>query len=202
MRTLKAFAISAAAAAVVGLASTAQAEPRTFEVDPSHTNILFTISHFGYSNMIGQFQELAGEFTFDKDAPETSQVSLTIQADSLDTDHEKRDEHLKGPDFLNAGEYPTITFESTDIEVTGESTGKLTGDLTMHGRTRPVTMDVTFNRMAPHPIPAYDGVLVAGFSARGTIERSEWGVSAYAPNISDEMKLIIEVEGHEKEASE
>lgn len=198
MRTPKALVTTAGAAAALALAPAAPVQAETFAIDPVHSNIVFMIDHLGYSNMIGQFQEFSGEFTFDGDAPEDAGVSLTIQAASIDTDHAKRDEHLRSPDFLNAAEFPTITFESTDVTVTGEDSGELTGELTMLGTTRTVSLDVTFNKMAPHPLPQYDNVLTAGFSARGSIVRSRWGMDAYAPAIGKEVKLFIEVEGQDK----
>lgn len=195
----------AAAAATLALGAAAPAAPaaaETFVIDQTHSNIVFMVNHLGYSNMIGQFQDFAGEFTFDPDKPERASVQMTIQADSVDTDHAKRDEHLTGPDFLNAKEFPTITFESTEVTVTGDNVGKLTGELTLLGETRPVTLDVTFNKMAPHPLPQYEKILTAGFSARGTIKRTEWGVDTYAPMIGDEMKLFIEIEGQDKAQTE
>jgi len=196
MRIRTPLATTATAAALgVGLALSAPAQAETFEIDQSHTDIVFMLMHLGYSNQFGRFNDFSGTFAFDEDSPEDASVSLTIQADSVDTGHAKRDEHLRSPDFLNVKEFPTITFESSDIDVTGQNTGKLTGDLTLHGQTHPVTLDVTFNKVAPHPVPSYDGRLTAGFSARGTIERSRWGVDAFVPNVGDEMKLFIEVEG-------
>ena len=199
MRATTLFAAPAAAAALALAAPAAQAEAETFVIDQTHSNIVFMINHLGYANMIGQFQDYAGEFTFDPDNPEASSLTLTIQADSIDTDHAKRDKHLAGPDFLNAGEHPKITFRSTGVEVTGENTGKLTGELTMLGQTGIVTLDVTFNKMAPNPLPQYDNILTAGFSARGTIKRSNWGVDAYVPGVGDEMRLFIEIEGQDKD---
>jgi len=202
MATLKTLTAAAGAAAALTVAPAAQAEPETFTIDQTHSNIVFMLNHLGYANMIGQFQDYSGEFTFDPEDPSAASVSLTIQADSIDTDHAKRDQHLAGPDFLNAAEFPTITFESTGVEKTGETTGTLTGDLTMHGETHPVTLDVTFNKMAPNPLPQYDDILTAGFSARGTIERSKWGVDAYVPAVGDEMRLLIEIEGQDKDAQQ
>lgn len=199
MRSLQTLTAAVASASVLALAPAAQAETETFVVDSVHSNIVFMVDHLGYSNMIGQFQKFSGEFTFDPEDASAADVSLTIQADSIDTDHQKRDKHLAGPDFLNAGEFPTITFESTGVSKTGEKTGKLTGDLTMLGKTREVTLYVTFNKMAPHPLPQYEGVLTAGFSARGTIERSNWGVETYVPAVGDAVKLFIEIEGQDKD---
>lgn len=189
-------------AAALALGTAALAAPVTgaqaaaFDVDGAHTDVVFSLDHLGYSKVFGSFEDVDGRFTFDPDEPEAATVTLTIQAASVDTNHKKRDEHLRSPDFLNAKEFPTITFESTGVEVTGKDTAEVTGDLTLHGQTHPVTLEVTFNKMAPHPMPQYDDVLTAGFSARGTIERSRWGVGKFAPAVSDAMKLYIEVEGH------
>ena len=199
MRSIKTLTAAAGVLAALTLAPAAKAAPETFTIDQTHSNVVFMINHLGYSNMIGQFQDYDGEFTFDPEDPSAAKVSFTIQAGSIDTDHAKRDEHLAGPDFLNAAEYPTITFESTGVETTGESRGKLIGDLTMHGQTHEIALDVTFNKMAPNPLPQYDDILTAGFSARGTIQRSKWGVDAYVPAVGDEMKLFIEIEGQDKD---
>ena len=196
------FSLAASVTLGTGLAVVAPAsQAADFTIDSNHTDVVFMLNHLGYSNTFGSFETVEGEFSFDPAAPEGASVQLTIRADSIDTNHDKRDSHLRSPDFLNTREFPEITFESTDIEVTAEKTGKLTGDLTLHGETHPVTLDVTFNKMAPHPLPQYNEVLTAGFSARGTIKRSKWGVGKFAPMVGDEMKLFIEVEGHKTSGS-
>ncbi len=111
------------------------------------------------------------------------------------TDDQARDDHLRSPDFFNAAEFPEMTFASTGIERTSDKTGKITGDLTLLGVTKPVTLDVTFNQRAPHPLPQYNGVEVAGFSATTTIKRSDFGMSTFVPAIGDEIEIILEVEG-------
>jgi polyisoprenoid-binding protein YceI len=186
------------AALLAGLFSQPAAAADRFAMDKVHTNIAFLINHLGYSNMLGQFQEFEGEFLFDQQTITNSRISLTIQTASIDTDHEARDKHLRSPDFFNALEFPTMTFTSTGIEKTGDNSGRVTGDLTLLGTTRPVTLDVTFNKMAPHPIAFYKGVMVAGFSARGTVKRSAFGMKYGLPNLGDEITLILEVEGHRK----
>ncbi len=205
MRSIRLFALSTAAAftaATFAPASEAQAAPQDFVIDGSHSHIVFLVDHLGYSKNVGRFQEFSGEFTMDEDAPENSSVSVTIQSTSVFTDHAERDEHLRSPDFLNAQEFPTITFESTGVEVTGENTAEVTGDFTMMGQTHPVMLDVTFNRVAPHPLPQYDGVLTAGFSARGSLQRSQWGMDTFVPAIGDDIDLIIEIEGADAAAAE
>ena len=197
-RVMQIFAGSLVAAALTA-APQAVAAAERFNIDQSHTNIVFLIDHLGYSKMIGQFQEFAGDFTFDPEDLSRNEVAVTIKTSSVDTDHEKRDEHLRSPDFFNSAEFPDMTFVSTGVEKTGDNTGKLTGDLTLLGVTKPVTLDVTFNKMAPHPIPFYKGVLVAGFSARGSIKRSDFGMTYGTPGDWDAVTLWIEAEGHKAE---
>jgi len=186
-----------AAAIAAGISGPALAAD-TFEIDPAHTNVVFLVDHLGYSNMIGDFNDISGTFVFDHDNIANSKVELVIQAASIDTDHDARDEHLRSPDFLNVEEFPEITFVSTAVEQTGDNTGKITGDLTILGETKPVTMDVTFNSVAPHPIPSYNGVVVAGFSARAQVNRIDHGMTYGQGGIGDVLDLIIEVEGHKK----
>jgi polyisoprenoid-binding protein YceI len=188
-------AIGFAAASVASLAAVTAEAADTFVIDPVHTNILFIANHLGYSRMIGQFQEFSGEFSFDEQAVENSAVAVTVNTASVDTDDQARDDHLRSPDFFNAAEFPEMTFASTGIEQTGDKTGKITGDLTLLGVTKPVTLDVTFNQKAPHPLPQYSGVEVAGFSATTTIKRSDFGMSTFVPAIGDEIEIILEVEG-------
>jgi polyisoprenoid-binding protein YceI len=188
-------AIGFAAASVASLAAVTAEAADKFVIDPVHTNILFIANHLGYSRMIGQFQEFSGEFSFDEQAVENSAVAVTVNTASVDTDDQARDDHLRSPDFFNAAEFPEMTFASTAIERTGDKTGKITGDLTLLGVTKPVTLDVTFNQKAPHPLPQYSGVEVAGFSATTTIKRSDFGMSTFVPAIGDEIEIILEVEG-------
>ena len=186
-----------AATLVLALSSPASAAD-TFIIDPAHTNIVFFVNHLGYSNLIGQFNVFSGSFVFDQENPANSKVELVIEADSVDTDHKGRDEHLRSPDFLNVEEFPETTFVSTSVVKTGAKTGKVTGDLTILGRTRPITLDVTFNKVAPHPIPSYNGVLVAGFSARAKVNRIDYGMTYAQGGIGDVLDLYIEVEGHKQ----
>jgi len=188
-------------------AAAAPATAETFRVDPLHSSFVFSANHIGYTNVFGLFREWEGEFTFDPKAPEQTKVKITVKTESLDTNERRlqaqggvrgRDEHLRSGDFFNVKEFPAMVFESTKIEKTGEKTGKLHGNVTLLGQTKPVVFDVTFNKVAPHPVPAYKGVLTAGFSIRGTIKRSEWGMKFIIPAVSDEIALMIEIEAQEK----
>ncbi len=186
-----------AVALVFGSAGTALSAD-TFKIDPAHTNTVFLVKHFGYSNVVGRFNDLSGSFVFDQENVANSTVELVIKASSVDTNHQKRDDHLRSPDFLNVEEFPEITFKSTKVEKTGENTGKIIGDLTILGQTKPATLDVTFNTMKPHPIPFYKGVIVAGFSARAKVNRIDYGMTYGQGGIGDVLDLIIEVEAHQQ----
>lgn len=143
--------------------------------------------------MLGLFLDGEGSFTFDPEARTLSDLSVTIPAASVFTDHEERDEHVRGSDFLDAGSHPEITFVGTGAEPTGERTGRVTGDLTLRGVTRPVTLDVTWNKSAAYP---FGDKYVIGISARTTIRRSDFGMTYAVENgwVEDEVDLIIELE--------
>ena len=174
------------------VSSPARAAPDTYDFDPLHTQILFFVNHLGFSNSHGEFLGFDGSFVFDQADPTASSVDVDIKTDSLNMNDERWDEHLKGPDFFNVAEFPDMKFKSTKIEVTGEKTGKITGDLTLLGVTKPVTLDVTFNKAGPHP---FNGKHEAGFSATGVLKRSDWGMSYGLPMVGDDVTLHIEVEG-------
>ncbi|SMF22025.1 Polyisoprenoid-binding protein YceI [Azospirillum oryzae] len=185
------FAAALFAATAVGSVVPAFAAPVSYKIDPAHTAVVFIVNHVGFSNVIGRFDTVGGDVTFDKDAVEKSVVNVTIDTTSVDTNHAKRDEHLRSPDFFNAKEFPKMTFKSTKIEKTGDKTGKLHGDLTMLGVTKPVVLDVTFNKDGVSPASKME---TAGFSARGTVKRTEFGMKYGAPAIGDDIQLLIEVE--------
>ena len=185
------FAAALFAATAVGSVVPAFAAPVSYKIDPAHTAVAFIVNHVGFSNVIGRFNTVGGDVTFDKDAVEKSVVNVTIDTTSVDTNHAKRDEHLRSPDFFNAKEFPKMTFKSTKIEKTGDKTGKLHGDLTMLGVTKPVVLDIAFNKDGVSPASKLE---TAGFSARGTVKRTEFGMKYGAPAIGDDIQLLIEVE--------
>jgi|CXWL01.1.fsa_nt_gi polyisoprenoid-binding protein YceI len=195
------------AAGALAAFAAAPAAAETFAPDLRHSSFVFSVNHLGYTNVFGLFRDWSGEFTFDPKAPEQTKVKIAVKTESLDTNDARmqaqggvrgRDEHLRSADFFNVKEFPTMTFESTKVEKTGEKTGKLHGNITLLGQTKPVVLDVTFNKVAPHPLPAYKGVLTAGFTIRGTIKRSDWGMKFIVPAVGDEVALYIEIEAFEK----
>ncbi|MGM0422735.1 MAG: YceI family protein [Pseudomonadota bacterium] len=178
-----------------GLATPAMAESKTYEFDTVHSQIIFFVSHLGFSNSQGEFLEFGGQFSFDPEDVESSNVDVTIDTASIDMDDKKWDDHMKNEDFFHVEKYPHMTFKSTSIEKTGDNTGKLTGDLTLLDVTKPVTLDVTYNKSGPRGDDEYR----AGFSATGTLQRSDfgmnYGLSESGAGIGDEVEIRIEVEG-------
>lgn len=164
----------------------------TFRIDPTHTNVLLKANHIGFTNVYLKVHDVDGEFTFDQENPKDSEVSVTMQASSIDGFDEKFNEHLHGKDFFQVETYPLITFGSTDIEVTGENTAKITGDLTIKGLSQPTTLNVTFNKAGQNP---FANDYRAGFSATGTIKRSDYGITYATPAVADEVGIVLEIEG-------
>ena len=168
----------------------AQAADR-YTIDPTHTQVEFTYSHFGFSNITGRFDTVESEFLFDVQDPTKSSVKVTIPMASLSTGVEKLDAHLLNADFFDAEKFPTATFTSTAVTAAGEGQLKVAGDLTIHGVTRPVVLDVTINKIGEHPMAKTPA---AGFDARTVVKRSDFGVGNYAPGVSDEVTIEITVE--------
>ncbi|NVJ92315.1 MAG: polyisoprenoid-binding protein [Methylocystaceae bacterium] len=180
-----------AIAALVLSYSIAQADPLTYGFDKDHSSIEFHVNHFGYSNFQAEFGGFDGELVFDQDKPEASNVSVTIDVKSIDTGVAKLDAHLKSADFFDVAKYPTMTFKSKSIKVTGKNTGEITGDLTLHGVTKEVVLQTILNKAAVHPMTKKEHV---GFSATTTIKRSDFGIKTFIPAIGDEVKINIEIE--------
>jgi polyisoprenoid-binding protein YceI len=188
MRALKYLVL----AGLLGAAVSVQAAPVTYKLDPHHTMVLFSWNHFGYSNPTADFGLGEGTLVFDEQHPAQSSVEVTLPLADLDTHVPALDEHLKKPDFLDAGKYPTVTFKSTKVQPLGGHKFKVTGDLTVHGVTKPVVLAATLNRIGPHPMSKAQSI---GFDATASIKRSDFGVGAYVPNVSDELTIRITTEG-------
>lgn len=165
-----------------------------FAFDQSHTHILFQVDHLGMSTIHGEFVGFEGTFMLDREDPANSSLDITIDVASMDTGYADRDGHFLSADFFEVETYPTASFVSTAVEVTGDNTATVTGDLTIKDITNEVTLDVTLNGiMDDHPL--IDGTQpLAGFSARGTVLRSAWGMDIAVPFVADEVDLVIETE--------
>lgn len=177
-------------AAALMFAGSAHAEPVTYTIDPAHTQVAFSINRFGFNNVLGRFDSVAGEVILDEANPANSSVRATIQVASISSGNSTRDEHLRGERWLNATANPTMEFQSTSVRLTGERTAEVTGNLTLMGQTHPVTLAVTLNQLADAPNNRRRS---AGFSATGSLSRAAFG-SAAAPNlIGDLVSIQLEV---------
>jgi polyisoprenoid-binding protein YceI len=188
MRALKYLAL----ASLLGVAVSAQAAPVTYKLDPGHTMVLFSWNHFGYSNPTADFGLGDGTVVFDEQNPAKSSVDVTLPLASLDTHVPALDKHLKEADFFDADKYPTVTFKSTKVQPLGGHKFNVTGDLTVHGVTKTVVLAATLNKVGPHPMSKAQAI---GFDATASIKRSDFGVGAYVPKVSDEISIRITTEG-------
>lgn len=182
---------------------TTEAPAGTYKLDLGHASLLFRVNHIGFSMYTARFTRFDAELQFDPAKPESMSVTAAIDPRSLETDYpepEKVDFNamLKGPDWLDTAQFPKIAFLSTQVDLTGPDTARLTGDLTLHGTTLPVTLDVKFNGgYAGHPMDPNGRV---GFSARGSLNRSEFGIALGIPEegstmgVGDAVEIIIEAE--------
>lgn len=164
------------------------ATPGDYKIDPSHTSVNFTVSHLGTSDLTGRFNTVEGSFTL---APKGgSKVELTIATKSVDSNHEKRDTHLRGPDFFNVKQYPQIRFTSSKVSFNTEGLDKIEGSMSLHGKTQPVTFKV-------EPVGAGDdpwGGYRAGYNATTVIKRSDFGMDYMLGGIGDEISITLNIE--------
>ncbi len=169
------------------------AEPVTYTMDPTHTQIAFTWSHMGFSNITGRFDATEGTIVYDPANPSASSIEVSTRIDSVTSGVAKLDEEFREAAFFDAGQFPTATFKSTKVEAAGEGKLSVTGDLTIHGVTQPATFDVTVNKVGEHPMRK---VPAAGFDASGTIDRTAFGVDKYTMVTGPEIRLHITTEAH------
>jgi polyisoprenoid-binding protein YceI len=179
----------AAQAPATAPATTADLKPGVYKADPGHTKVAWTILHNGFSPYSGIIADVEADLTVDAD-PAKSTLSVTIPLTRIITGSNGLDNHLKTADFFDVANFATATFKSTSIAVTGPNTGKITGDLTIRGVTKPVALDVQFVKGAA----GRNGRHQLGFGATGVIKRSLWGINYGLPNTSDEVQIQIGAE--------
>jgi polyisoprenoid-binding protein YceI len=187
------FALMALPAAAIDVSKNPKSAPKgAYEMDPSHTTLTFCVMHMGLANYCGRFNKAEGALTFNGAEPEKSKISVTIDATSIDTTSDALDGKLRD-DLFKTGQFPTATFKSTKIAVTGENAGAITGELTLRGVTKPVTLKVTFNGGLMHP---FANAYAIGFSGEGKFKRSDFGMTDVAWNqfVSDDVSLYIDAE--------
>jgi polyisoprenoid-binding protein YceI len=187
----------AAVAALATLSAPALASSETYKLDSSHSQIVFSWDHLGFSTTYGMFSGFEGTINFDETDPAASSVSVSFPVTSMFTGWEERDAHFTSPDFIDAAANEMVTFESTGIEVTGENTALITGDLTLNGITQEVVLDTVMNQRAEHPMA---NVPWMGFDATTTVLRSDFDAGQFAPFVGDEVRIMISVEAMQEGA--
>lgn len=170
-----------------------------YKIDPTHASLIWKVSHIGLSNYTARFTDFDADLNLNPENLEDSELSVIVNPLSVETDYPAEEkgkdfnkELATGESWFNAGTFADIKFTATDIEITGDNTGKVIGDLELLGVTKPITLDVVFNNaMVEAP---FSKKPTLGFSATGTMMRSDWGFDTYVPNIGDEVTLLIEAE--------
>lgn len=168
----------------------------TYTDENGHAYIQFSYDHQGYSRPVLRWSEFDATVTFDPAAPSNSTLNVTIPAASIDSMVPAFDDHLKSADFFDVATYPTITFRSTSLNINPDGTGTITGDLTVKDITRPITFEGKINKVGKN---FRSGVDMFGISGTGTMKRSDFGVGKFAPNVGDEVELVMEVEFQKSE---
>jgi polyisoprenoid-binding protein YceI len=191
-KTLAALAVVTLAAGPLAQAqvttSPAAVQAGTYGVEPSHTRVLFSVNHLGFTTWYGDFTKPTGTLTLDPKDPARSHIDVSVPTASIATTNTVLDGELKGADWFDAAKFPAITFKSTKVTVTSPGHAQVQGDLTLHGVTKPVTLAATFNGAGANPLSkAY----TTGFEVTGKIKRSDFGVTKYVPLVGDEVTLII-----------
>ncbi len=183
----------ASALLIAGPANAQSAKPQsgTYVVEPNHTMIVFAVNHLGFTTYYGRFTGASGSLTLNAASPGASRVDISVPVVGDITPSAKLNEEIAGPMLLDAGKFPTMTFRSTRIMMTGPRTADVFGNLTLHGVTRPVVLGATLHGFGPHP---REKKTVVGFDATGHINRSEFGVSYGVPVVSDNIDLTLSAE--------
>ena len=186
---LRLAALLAVASLMLAVPGSARAAD-TYTINKPHTILAFWIDRGGLTRMLGRFTEMEGTIILDEANPQASSIEISIATRSVYSGFQRRDDHLRSPDFFNAGEFPEMTFKSTGVKKTGDKTAAVTGDLTLLGVTREVTLEVTLNKIAPNERRKK---IFAGFSATGKIMRSDFGMKYGAGYLGEEVDLHFEI---------
>lgn len=184
---------------LAALQSVALADPVTFNVDKSHSEVGFDVRHF-FSKVHGRFNSFTGKIVFDEKTPANISVEASADANSIWTDNERRDGHLKGADFFDVEKFPTVSFRSTKVVAAGKNKYKITGDFTMRGVTKPVTFDAEFLGAGAVGVGGQSWGTKAGFTATAVINRKDFGVSWNktldngGAMLADEVTIVLNIE--------
>ncbi len=180
-----------AAAAVILAPAPVVLAAETYKVDTTHTYILFKINHLNVGNSYGRINGPTGSFVWDDANPAGSRFEIEVSAANVDTDNDKRDKHLRGPDFFNAAEHNAIAFRSTAVKKTGPETFEIMGQLNLLGQSHPITVNATKTGHGKDPWGNYR----RGFETTFTIKRSQWGMNFMQSGLGDEVEITVSLEG-------
>ena len=175
----------------LGLLSVPTLAAETYKVDPVHSSALFRVKHLGVSNYYGHFTDISGTFVLDEKNASACSVEVEVKTESVATHNEKRDQHLKSPDFFNAKEFPVLSFKSKQVKAAGKGIYEVTGDLTIRGVTKPLTTKVTLVGSGKGMQEEYR----AGFETIFTIKRSEFGINYMPQGLGEEVQITVSLEG-------
>ena len=179
----------------------AQAQAARYDIDPDHLTVAFLVDHVGYAKVLGLFRSARGNYRFDEATGALSDVRIEVETASVFSNQRKRDEHLKGPDFLNSGEFPRMVFTASSAKRSGDRDFEIAGQLEVLGKTQPLTLKATWNKSAESPLGGIGSKpYVMGVSARGSFKRSAYGMNYAVANgwVGDDVELIIEFEAVRK----
>jgi polyisoprenoid-binding protein YceI len=173
-----------------GISAAMPASAQTYQIDPVHSSLLFRVKHMDTAYVYGMFTSMKGTVVVDEANPARSSINIEVDANSVYTHNEQRDNHLRGPDFFNTRQFPTITFKSTQVRRINANTVQVRGDLTIRGVTRPITASVTLTGKGKNP----QGKDIIGFETTFTIRRSEFGIRYGLPGLGDEVQVTLSIE--------
>ena len=182
---------------ILALARPATAEPVRYTLDPAHLTVAFLVDHIGYAKTLGIFREVSGGFTYDEAAKTVTDIVVTVRTASVDTFHAQRDAHVRNEDFLDVETHPEMVFEGVEAIAEGPDRGRIIGNLTLLGQTRPIELVVVRNKSAPYPF-GRNPPNTLGLSLRGSFDRSDFGMTYGVDNglVGDRIELLIEVEAN------
>jgi polyisoprenoid-binding protein YceI len=185
--------------AALAAAAPARAEMAAYTLDPEHLSITFFTHHLGFSDVAGMFLEAEGSFRYDEATQELADLRVVVRTESVFTNHERRDGHLRGADFLNVEEYPEMIFTGRRAEPLSATSGRIVGDLTLLGVTRPLTLGVSLRKAGRYPFG--DGHYALGIDATGAFQRSDFGMTYGVEGgwVGDEIRLVIGLEAIREE---
>lgn len=170
------------------------ADPVRYQLDPEHLTVAFLVNHVGFAKVLGSFSSVTGSYLFDAATGEVTDLEVVVETASVDTGHERRDEHLRSGDFLDSRKFPRMTFKARDAALAGNGRYTITGELDLKGVVKPLVLAATLNKRGPYPFgPSVEAM---GISARGTLKRSEHGMTYGVDNgwVGNDVELIIEFE--------